>query len=81
MRSAAFEAAMALELVRIDAQALNRASDTTRMHFYRGFLEVLATQLSFANSRITNVCVGMTKVTATRAFNLHAPSCDATVNL
>lgn len=54
-RSASVEAVTALETIRIDAQALGRASDTTRMHFYRGFLEVLATRLSLANSRIADI--------------------------
>ena len=35
--------------------ALNRASDACRMHFYKAFLEVLATRLSLANSRIANL--------------------------
>lgn len=55
VRSASVEAATTLQVLRIDAAALDRASDTTRMHFYQGFLEVLATRLSLANSRIANV--------------------------
>ncbi|AYH42736.1 serine/threonine-protein kinase [Azoarcus sp. DN11] len=55
VRSASVEATTALETIRIDAQALHRASDATRMHFYQGFLEVLASRLSLANSRLAGV--------------------------
>ena len=40
------------KIVRVDGAALQQASETCRMHFYQGFLEVLATRLSVANNRI-----------------------------
>ncbi|MGL1832478.1 protein kinase domain-containing protein [Rhodocyclaceae bacterium SMB388] len=55
IRSASVEASTPLGVVRISASALQRASDTCRMHFYKAFLEVLSTRLSLANSRIANV--------------------------
>ncbi len=55
VRSATVEAATPVAVVRIGAQALLRASDTCRMHFYKAFLEVLSTRLSLANARIANV--------------------------
>jgi len=55
VRSASVEAAADTELVTIRARALERASDTLRMHFYQGFLEVLATRLSLASARIANL--------------------------
>lgn len=53
-RSATVEATTALSVLRIGVAALERASDTCRMHFYKAFLEVLSTRLSMANSRIAN---------------------------
>ena len=55
VRSASVEASTPLSVVRIGSAALQRASDTCRMHFYKAFLEVLSTRLSLANSRIANV--------------------------
>ena len=42
-------------ILTIRAPALLRASAVCQMHFYKGFLEVLATRLSVANSRIASV--------------------------
>ncbi|NMG73221.1 serine/threonine-protein kinase [Aromatoleum diolicum] len=55
VRSASVEAATTLKLIRIDANTLLQASDTVRMHFYKGFLEVLSSRLSVANARIAHV--------------------------
>ena len=55
LRSASVEAAADTELVTIRARALERASETLRMHFYQAFLEVLATRLSQASARIANL--------------------------
>jgi len=55
VRSASVEAVTEVSVVRIGAPALQRASDTCRMHFYKAFLEVLSTRLSLANARIANV--------------------------
>ncbi len=55
VRSASVEAVTDVSVVRIGAKALQRASDTCRMHFYKAFLEVLSTRLSLANARIANV--------------------------
>lgn len=54
IRSASVEATTDTALITIRAAALQRASDTCRMHFYQGFLEVLATRLSQASARIAN---------------------------
>ncbi|MDR0701671.1 MAG: protein kinase [Azoarcus sp.] len=53
-RSASVEAVTTVRLITIHASALESASDTCRMHFYKAFLEVLATRLSLASSRIAN---------------------------
>ncbi len=55
VRSASVESATPASVVRISAGALQRASDTCRMHFYKAFLEVLSTRLSLANTRIASV--------------------------
>lgn len=39
-------------VITIRADALRHASDTCRMHFYQGFLEVLSRRLSMANARL-----------------------------
>jgi len=54
-RGANVQAATEVELLTIRGHALNRATDACRMHFYKAFLEVLATRLSLANSRIANL--------------------------
>ncbi len=55
IRSARVETSTEVELMTVRASILNRASDACRMHFYKAFLEVLATRLSLANARIANV--------------------------
>ena len=54
VRSASVEAATDIALGTLRANALRRASDTCRMHFYQAFLEVLATRLSQTSARIAN---------------------------
>ncbi|MDR3086421.1 MAG: protein kinase [Azoarcus sp.] len=55
VRSASVEATSTVRFITIRAKALQRASDACRMHFYKGFLKVLATRLSLASSRIANL--------------------------
>ena len=54
IRSASVEAMTQVNVITIEATALNKASDTCRMHFYKSFLKVLSTRLSLATSRIAN---------------------------
>ena len=54
-RGANVQASTEVDVLTIRAHALNRASETCRMHFYKAFLEVLATRLSLANARIANL--------------------------
>lgn len=42
----------AAKLISIRGTALQQASEACRMHFYQGFLDVLAGRLSFANQRL-----------------------------
>ncbi|MDY0072050.1 MAG: protein kinase [Thauera sp.] len=53
-RSASVESSAATSLISLRAHALRRASETCRMHFYKAFLEVLATRLSQASARLAN---------------------------
>ncbi len=55
VRSASVEAATETSLLTLRAHALRRASNICRMHFYKAFLEVLATRLSQATARIANL--------------------------
>lgn len=55
IRSASVEANTEVDIITIRARALQRASDTCRMHFYKAFLEVLSTRLSLASARIANL--------------------------
>jgi len=55
VRSASVTASTTTSLVTLRARALRRASDICRMHFYKAFLEVLATRLSLASARIANL--------------------------
>jgi serine/threonine protein kinase len=55
VRSASVEAVTELSAFSIGSAALQRATDTCRMHFYKAFLEVLSTRLSLANARIANI--------------------------
>ena len=43
------------KIITVRGESLNRASEPCRMHFYRAFLEVLATRLSLANIRLASV--------------------------
>ncbi|MDR1660850.1 MAG: protein kinase, partial [Azoarcus sp.] len=54
VRTASVEATSMARLITIRASSLRCASDACRMHFYKAFLEVLATRLSLASSRIAN---------------------------
>ncbi len=42
-------------VVTISAQALQHASDACRMHFYQGFLDVIASRLADANARLASL--------------------------
>ncbi|QDF96122.1 serine/threonine protein kinase [Azoarcus sp. DD4] len=55
VRSASVEATTEVAIITVHSRALKRASDTCRMHFYKSFLEVLATRLSLASARIANL--------------------------
>jgi hypothetical protein len=54
-RTASVEATTETRILTIRAPALLRSSSLCQMHFYKGFLEVLATRLSLANSRIAKI--------------------------
>ncbi len=54
-RTASVETSSETRILTIRAPALLRATSLCQMHFYKGFLEVLASRLSLANSRIANV--------------------------
>ena len=54
-RGADVLASTELELLTIRGHSLGRATEVCRMHFYKAFLEVLATRLALANSRIANL--------------------------
>lgn len=54
-RTASVETVGETRILTIRAPALLRATSLCQMHFYKGFLEVLASRLSLANSRIANV--------------------------
>jgi len=41
-----------VDLISVRGEALARASEACRMHFYQGFLEVLVSRLSLANQRL-----------------------------
>ncbi|MCK6387691.1 MAG: protein kinase [Zoogloea sp.] len=53
-RTSSVEATSEARILTIRAPALLRASAVCQMHFYKGFLEVLATRLSVANNRIAS---------------------------
>ena len=42
-------------VVTISARALMHASDACRMHFYQGFLDVIAGRLADANARLASL--------------------------
>ncbi len=54
-RTASVEATTETRILTIRAPALLRSTSLCQMHFYKGFLEVLATRLSLANSRIAKI--------------------------
>jgi hypothetical protein len=54
-RGADVVAQTAAKVVTVSAQALQHASDACRMHFYQGFLDVLATRLSLSNQRLAAI--------------------------
>ena len=53
-RTSSVEATSEARILTIRAPSLLRASAVCQMHFYKGFLEVLATRLSIANNLIAN---------------------------
>jgi len=55
VRSADVVAASAANIVTIRGEALEKASESCRMHFYQGFLDVLATRLALSNQRIVAI--------------------------
>jgi len=55
VRSADVVAASAANIITIRGEALEKASESCRMHFYQGFLDVLATRLSLSNQRIAAI--------------------------
>ncbi|MCK9388119.1 MAG: serine/threonine-protein kinase [Sulfuritalea sp.] len=54
-RGANVVAQTATRVVTISAQALQHASEVCRMHFYQGFLDVIAGRLADANSRLASL--------------------------
>ncbi|MCK9379926.1 MAG: serine/threonine-protein kinase [Sulfuritalea sp.] len=54
-RGADVVAQTATRVVTISAQALQHASDACRMHFYQGFLDVIAGRLADANTRLASL--------------------------
>jgi len=54
-RGADVVAQTATRVVTISAQALQHASDVCRMHFYQGFLDVVASRLADANARLASL--------------------------
>jgi serine/threonine protein kinase len=55
IRSADVVAETAANIVTIRGEALERASESCRMHFYQGFLDVLANRLSLSNQRVAAI--------------------------
>ena len=54
VRSADITALTVADIVTVRGVALQRASESCRMHFYQGFLGVLAARLSLANQRLAD---------------------------
>ena len=54
-RSADVVAESAANIVTIRGEALERASESCRMHFYQAFLDVLATRLALSNQRVAAI--------------------------
>ncbi len=55
VRSADVIAESAASIVTIRGEALEKASESCRMHFYQGFLDVLATRLALSNQRVAAI--------------------------
>ena len=55
IRSADVVAETAANIVTIRGEALEMASESCRMHFYQGFLDVLANRLSLSNQRLAAI--------------------------
>ena len=55
VRSADVIAETGANIITIRGEALEKASDACRMHFYQGFLDVLATRLSLSNQRVAAI--------------------------
>lgn len=54
VRSADITALTIADIVTVRGEALQRASESCRMHFYQGFLGVLAARLALANQRLAD---------------------------
>ena len=55
IRSADVIAESDASIITIRGEALEKASESCRMHFYQGFLDVLATRLSLSNQRLAAI--------------------------
>ena len=55
VRSADVIAETGASIITIRGEALEKASDACRMHFYQGFLDVLTTRLSLSNQRLAAI--------------------------
>ena len=55
VRSADVIADSEAKIITIRGEALEKASESCRMHFYQGFLDVLATRLSLSNQRLAAI--------------------------
>jgi len=55
VRSADVVAASAANIITVRGEALEKASESCRMHFYQGFLDVLATRLALSNQRVAAI--------------------------
>ena len=55
IRSADVIAESGASIITIRGEALEKASESCRMHFYQGFLDVLATRLSLSNQRLAAI--------------------------
>ncbi len=55
VRSADITALTSADIITVRGEALQQASESCRMHFYQGFLGVLAARLSLANQRLAAV--------------------------
>jgi serine/threonine protein kinase len=55
LRGADVSAITPSDIITIRGEALQQASESCRMHFYQGFLSVLAARLSVANQRLSDL--------------------------